>query len=51
MLSNLSEKIYNLRHLEYIYRKTPTGSLAKRLTRLRNHEEVAVVDTFRRVVE
>ncbi len=51
LLSSLTENIYNLRPVEYIHRKTPTGFLAKQLTRLRNHEEGAVVDTFRRVVE
>ena len=40
LLFNLSEKIYNLRPVEYIYRKTSTGSLAKRLTRLRRVVEL-----------
>ena len=51
LLHDLASKIYDLRPVEYIYRETPSGSLATHYTRLRNHEEGAAVDTFRRVGE
>jgi hypothetical protein len=51
LLHNLAEKVYDLRPVEYIYRKTSTGSLATHFSRLKNYEEGAAVDTFRRVGE
>jgi len=51
LLHDLALKIYELRPQEFIYRKDTSGSLATRITRLRNHEEGAAVDTFRKMGE
>ena len=51
LLHNLAEKIYDLKPVKYICRKTPAGSLATHFSRLRNHEEGAAVDTFRKMGE
>jgi len=50
-LEDVAQKIFELRHVEYLYRRTPSGALSTHFSRLRNHEEGAAVDTFRKLGE
>ena len=50
-LKDVAQKIFELRHVEYPYRRTPSGALSTHFSRLRNHEEGAAVDTFRKLGE
>ena len=38
-LKDVAQKIFELRNVEYLYRRTPSGALSTHFSRPRNHEE------------